>query len=227
MTSIAMINYDLPWNPMRIEQRIGRIDRFGQESPKVHIYNLVVEDSIQVDIYERLLDRIGIFKNCIGDLEAILDKELENTGIRNIQEWFQSLEKELYCNKLSDEERREKIDAIAKAIETEDRNLEDITTGLTNTLTNDTYFRKAIGAIDKYHQYVTSEDVLNYVRLLVEKRLPSCVLTQDSVNEKVYHLIAKPDEDCIDEGWYGPRTPVLDVRGLECYGDNDWVLTLI
>ena len=185
----AMVNYDLPWNPMVVEQRIGRIDRFGQKSPKVHIYNLVVEDSIQVDIYERLLDRIGIFKDCIGDLEAILDKDLENNGVRNIQEWFQSLEKELYCNKLSEEERREKIDAIAKAIETEDRNLEDITTGLTNTLTNDTYFRKAIGAIDKYHQYVTADDVLNYIRLLIEKRLPSCVLTQDSTNEKVYHLV--------------------------------------
>lgn len=50
---------------------------------------------------------------------------------------------------------------------------------------------------------------------------------RDLYNEKVYHLIAKPDEDCIDEGWYGRRTPVLDVRGLECNGDNDWVLTLI
>ena len=184
----AMVNYDLPWNPMVVEQRIGRIDRFGQKSPKVHIYNLVVEDSIQVDIYERLLDRIGIFKNCIGDLEAILDKDLENNGMRNIQEWFQSLEKELYCNKLTEAERREKIDAIAKAIEIEDRHIEDISTGLTNTLTNDTYFRKAIGAIDKYRQYVTSEEVLNYVRLLIEKRLPSCVLSQDQNNEKVYIL---------------------------------------
>ena len=184
----AMVNYDLPWNPMVVEQRIGRIDRFGQKSPKVHIYNLVVEDSIQVDIYERLLDRIGIFKNCIGDLEAILDKDLENSGMRNIQEWFQSLEKELYCNKLTETERREKIDAIAKAIETEDRNLEEISTGLTNTLTNDTYFRKAIGDIDKYGQYVTSDEVLNYVRLLILKRLPSCVLTQDPVNPTVYHF---------------------------------------
>jgi superfamily II DNA or RNA helicase len=184
----AMVNYDLPWNPMVVEQRIGRIDRFGQKSPKVHIYNLVVENSIQVDIYERLLDRIGIFKTCIGDLEAILDKELENSGMKNIQEWFQSLEKELYCNKLSEKERREKIDAIAKAIETEDHNLEEISTGLTNTLTNDTYFRKAIGAIDKYRQYVTSEEVLNFVRLIIEKRLPSCVLSQDSANENVYHL---------------------------------------
>ena len=184
----AMVNYDLPWNPMVVEQRIGRIDRFGQKSPKVHIYNLVVEDSIQVDIYERLLDRIGIFKNCIGDLEAILDKDLEITGARNIQEWFQSLEKELYCNKLTDQERREKIDAIAKAIETEDHNLEEISTGLTNTLTNDTYFRKAIGDIDKYGQYVTSEEVKNYVQLLIEKRLPSCVLIEDPDSAKVYHF---------------------------------------
>ncbi len=184
----AMVNYDLPWNPMVVEQRIGRIDRFGQKSPKVHIYNLVVKDSILVDIYERLLDRIGIFKNCIGDLEAILDKDLENSGKRNIQEWFQSLEKELYCNKLTEAERREKIDAIAKAIETEDRNLEDISTGLTNTLTNDTYFKEAIGAIDKYRQYVTSDEVLNYVRLLIEKRLPSCVLTRDPEKATVYYF---------------------------------------
>lgn len=184
----AMVNYDLPWNPMVVEQRIGRIDRFGQKSPKVHIYNLVVADSIQVDIYVRLLDRIGIFKNCIGDLEAILDKDLEGNGARNIQEWFQSLEKELYCNKLSEEERRAKIDDIARAIEVEDHNLEEISSGLTNTLTNDTYFRKAIGAIDKYRQYVTSEEVLNYIRLLIEKRLPACVLSQDAKKEKVYHL---------------------------------------
>ena len=184
----AMVNYDLPWNPMVVEQRIGRIDRFGQKSPKVHIYNLVVEDSIQVDIYERLLDRIGVFKNCIGDLEAILDKDLEDNGMRNIQEWFQSLEKELYCNKLTESERREKIDAIAKAIEIEDRNLEEITSGLTNTLTNDTYFRKAIGDIDRYGQYVTSEEVLNYVRLLILKRLSSCTLIQDQVNPTLYHF---------------------------------------
>lgn len=182
----AMVNYDLPWNPMVVEQRIGRIDRFGQKSPKVHIYNLIVRDSIQVDIYERLLDRIGIFKNCIGDLEAILDKDLENNGVRNIQEWFQSLEKELYCNKLTEAERREKIDAIARAIEIEDKNLEEISEGLTNTLTNDSYFRKAIGAIDKYRQYVTSGEVLNYIKLLIEKRLPSCSLIQDSTRPNVY-----------------------------------------
>lgn len=211
----AMVNYDLPWNPMVVEQRIGRVDRFGQKSPKVHIYNLVVENSIQVDIYERLLDRIGIFKNCIGDLEAILDKDLETKGRKNIQDWFQSLEKELYCVRLTEEERREKIDAIARAIEMEDHNIEEISTGLTDSLTNDSYFRKAIGVIDKYHQYVTSDEVLNYIRLLIEKRLPSCVLSQDDNNGNVFHLMIPVSQPRILTSFLEENLPVGRGSDLE------------
>ena len=75
----SMVNYDLPWNPMVVEQRIGRIDRFGQKSPVVNIYNLIVAGSIQEDIYMRLLDRIGIFRGTIGDMEAILDSPFAKT----------------------------------------------------------------------------------------------------------------------------------------------------
>ena len=53
-----MINYDLPWNPMRIEQRIGRIDRRGQSSEFVNIYNLITSDTVDADIYNRCLLRI-------------------------------------------------------------------------------------------------------------------------------------------------------------------------
>ncbi|MFA0025976.1 helicase-related protein, partial [Vibrio sp. 10N.261.49.A5] len=41
----VLINYDLPWNPMRIEQRIGRIDRYGQKSEKIHIINFCYADT--------------------------------------------------------------------------------------------------------------------------------------------------------------------------------------
>lgn len=172
----AMVNYDLPWNPMVVEQRIGRIDRFGQKSEKVHIYNLIVENSIQVDIYTRLLDRIGIFKNCIGDLEAILDKDLEQNGVRNIQEWFNKLEKELYISKRSPDEIRKRIDDVARAIITEKQNIEEVSEGLTNTLTNDVYFKKEIESIDTLNRYVTERELYNYLALLVEKRLPACVI---------------------------------------------------
>ena len=184
----SMVNYDLPWNPMIVEQRIGRIDRFGQTSPKVHIYNLVIENSIQVDIYTRLLDRIDIFKNCIGDLEAILDKDLQQNGVRNIQEWFTRLETELYCNKVSEEERRQKVDAIAKAILTERKNLEEVNKGLTNTLTNDLYFQNEIESINRNNRYVTEDEVENYVRLLIEKKIPTACLIRNPNLEKTFML---------------------------------------
>lgn len=67
-----MINYDLPWNPMAIEQRIGRIDRRGQKSESVSIYNMITNGTVDADIYYRCLMRIGIFENSIGECDEIL-----------------------------------------------------------------------------------------------------------------------------------------------------------
>ena len=72
----TIVNYDLPWNPMRVEQRIGRIDRFGQQSEKVFIFNMFVPETIESDILGRLYDRIGLFRDSIGDLEPILRDEM-------------------------------------------------------------------------------------------------------------------------------------------------------
>ena len=68
----ALVNYDLPWNPMRVEQRIGRIDRFGQQHEVIHIYNFHVPGTIETDIFERLYERIHVFEESIGELEPIL-----------------------------------------------------------------------------------------------------------------------------------------------------------
>lgn len=188
----AIVNYDLPWNPMVVEQRIGRIDRFGQESPVVNIYNLLVKDSIQEDIYTRLLDRIGIFRGCIGDLEAILDKDLDrmgNIGIKNLREWISSMGKELYCTKISKEDRQKKISAIERAIIVEQRNLEEISEGLTNTLTNDIYFKNEIENIRNNHRYVTEKELVNYLRILILTKLTTCNLEPINEDELQYRLV--------------------------------------
>ena len=67
-----IINYDLPWNPMKIEQRIGRIDRYGQESETVAIINFITPGTVDADIYERCLWRIGVFQHAVGGSEEIL-----------------------------------------------------------------------------------------------------------------------------------------------------------
>lgn len=74
----VIVNYDLPWNPMVVEQRIGRLDRIGQESERIVIVNLVVADSIEERILQRLLDKIGIFRDSIGELDPIIGSEIEN-----------------------------------------------------------------------------------------------------------------------------------------------------
>lgn len=66
-----LVNYDLPWNPMRVEQRIGRVDRIGQEEP-VSIFNLWVKGTIEERVLEVLEDRINVFEEAVGGLDPIL-----------------------------------------------------------------------------------------------------------------------------------------------------------
>lgn len=72
----SLINYDLPYNPMRIEQRIGRIDRMGQKADKIIIGNLCIENTIDVVINRVLLSRIADAADLVGELEPIIAKEL-------------------------------------------------------------------------------------------------------------------------------------------------------
>ena len=67
-----MVNYDLPWNPMAVEQRIGRIDRRGQASDKVWIVNVITPGTVDADIYNRCLMKLGVFTESIGECEEIL-----------------------------------------------------------------------------------------------------------------------------------------------------------
>jgi len=67
-----LINYDMPWNPMRVEQRIGRIDRIGQVFETVEILNYFYSGTVEETIYTRLSDRIGWFNQVVGELQPIL-----------------------------------------------------------------------------------------------------------------------------------------------------------
>ncbi len=182
----SMVNYDLPWNPMVVEQRIGRIDRFGQQSPIVNIYNLIVADSIQEDIYMRLLDRIGIFRDTIGDLEAILDAPIGKDGGLSIQDIYNKLEKELYTSKLTPKERQRKIDEVERAIENEKENIRQLEEGLTNTLTNDAYFKDEINRILNNNAYVTEAELKNYLDSIIRQELTTCNLVE--VEPDIYDL---------------------------------------
>ncbi len=68
----ALVNYDMPWNPMRVEQRIGRIDRVGQRNATIRVVNLHYEGTVETAVYRRLRQRIGLFEQVVGRLQPIL-----------------------------------------------------------------------------------------------------------------------------------------------------------
>ncbi|MFX3615941.1 MAG: DEAD/DEAH box helicase [Sporolactobacillus sp.] len=91
----GMINYDLPWNPMAIEQRIGRIHRIGQ-TRDVFVYNLVAQDTIEHYILDLLDRKINMFELVVGEVDAILG-DIENEDDFSelmMQSWVQADSKE-------------------------------------------------------------------------------------------------------------------------------------
>lgn len=85
----ALINYNMPWNPMRVEQRIGRIDRLGQVYEDIKITNLHYEDTVETDVYLALRERIGLFSQYVGKLQPILatlTRSIANAALSNCSE---------------------------------------------------------------------------------------------------------------------------------------------
>jgi SNF2 family DNA or RNA helicase len=78
----AVCNFDLPWNPMRIEQRIGRLSRIGQ-TQDIHVYNLVAAGTVEEAVLHLLEAKLNLFELVIGEVDMILgnldeDREFED-----------------------------------------------------------------------------------------------------------------------------------------------------
>lgn len=148
----VMFNYDLPWNPMKVEQRIGRIDRLGQKAESISIVNFAVRGTIEEKILNRLYTRIGIFERSIGALEPILGEK------------SQQLEFELLSRHLTPEQQEQRIEETYQAIEHE-RQLEDQLVEQSSVfLGSADYILDQIGIAREVGRRITSDDI----RLFIE-----------------------------------------------------------
>ena len=111
----VIINYDLPWNPMRVEQRIGRCDRLGQRSDKVYVGNLASTGTIEQRILSRLYERLHIFERALGGLEVILGEKIA------------SFERDVFTRDLSPQQQDEHLERISQAIENREQQRKSVT----------------------------------------------------------------------------------------------------
>ncbi len=177
----VLFNYDLPWNPMRIEQRIGRIDRLGQKAEKINIINLVYANTIDERILSRLYERLDIFRRSLGDLEAILGEIIER------------LTSDLLSKDLSPQQEEHRIDQTKFAIERIRNEQEDLEGQASNLIAHGGYILEQVHAARQFTRRIREEDLFVFVKDYLELYAPGHVLKETSGSEHEY-IIRLPSE---------------------------------
>ena len=155
-----IINYDLPWNPMKVEQRIGRVDRLGQQSDRILIFNFSLTDTIEDRVLARLYRRIGIFERTLGDLEAIIGEQIRR------------LTRDLLSRHLTPEQENERIERTALAIENRRRELESLEAEADKLVSGDGYFQDQLDRIRRGGELLGAADREAFVRGFLEEAHP-------------------------------------------------------
>ena len=178
----VMFNYDLPWNPMKVEQRIGRLDRYGQKSDKILIYNFSTKGTIDDIILERLYERINIFRRYIGDLEEILGDKITQ------------LTRSMFDPKLTSEQKAERAEATAVAIAREIRELEEFESVNQRFLGQDEYFTDEISSIRNSKRFITSQEVQHLVHFFLSRVDKATTLRPTKRGNKDVYVLKASDE---------------------------------
>lgn len=160
----VIFNYDLPWNPMRVEQRIGRLDRYGQRHEKILIYNFSMVGTIDDEILNRLYQRINIFERYIGDLDAILGDQITE------------LTKEIFNTKLTYEQKVQKIEKVAENIARRKKELEEFEGECQKFIGQDEYFNQEVTRILETKRFITSDEVLFLLRFFLKRNFARTTL---------------------------------------------------
>jgi len=177
----TVFNYDLPWNPMRVEQRIGRIDRYGQKSELIHVYSLVLNDTIEQRILARLYERIKVFEESIGDLEVILGNEIYE------------LQKEIFQSNLTPEQQEERTERMLRTIENKRIEAEEFSEEQDRFMGQDIIFQQQFEEMESGGRFISEAEVRALVVEFLNEACPGSRLTPSPRNDHVFSLRARQD----------------------------------
>jgi superfamily II DNA or RNA helicase len=179
--SSLLVNYDLPWNPMKIEQRIGRIDRIGQQAERILIWNIFCADTLDDRVYHRLLSRLHVFEAALGATEAILGEKVREMTY------------ELLRHHLSSEEEEAVIEQTAVAVEINSRHEEELEQEAIRLVAHGDYIQEKIHSIRDLNRFVSDADLLNYVKGYFERAFPGSQFIPGDSPETAWEVELTPE----------------------------------
>jgi len=174
--SSLVINYDLPWNPMRVEQRIGRIDRLGQAASVIQIWNLFYNDSIDDRVYMKLYGKLEIFTNALGGMEDIIGERIDELTARYLR------------HGLSEAELTAQIVEIEMAIENMrvlERELDDKSMQL---VAHGDFIKQAINEAREFGRFVRVDDLIAYVDEFFKRRYSPSTLHCIDLSKQLFKI---------------------------------------
>jgi superfamily II DNA or RNA helicase len=171
----TVFNYDLPWNPMRVEQRIGRVDRLGQAADAVTIVNLLHRGTIDDEIYRRLYERLHLCEQALGGFEAVLGEEIAR------------LAPDLLMGRLTPAQMAHRIDQTSQAIENRlklERQLEEEAAAL---IAHGDRITMAIRAAHEMHRWIGARDLARYLGDALASLFPGSAI-RDLARDDTYEF---------------------------------------
>lgn len=204
-----LINYDLPWNPMRIEQRIGRLDRIGQKADKILIWNLFHDSTIDARIYDKLHDKFKMCTSVLGDFEIVLG------------DMFRQLSLDLLL--LTPEEQSKRLEQAERAIINKKIENEKLENNAAELAAYGDYILERIQA--EQGKKITSKDLSSYVIGTIRKLYPT-LLSSKTQNENEYTLsfpvaFASDFAEFCERNGYGSHSRILqNYSNITCSFNN-------
>ena len=177
----TVINYDLPWNPMRVEQRIGRVDRYGQQSESVRVYSLVLNDTIEDRILKRLYERINVFVESIGDIETILGEQI------------QTLQREIFRARLTPEEENALLETNLLAIESRQLQSKEFEQNRDSLMGQDVIFQQEFDERESSGKFISGSEIKALVQEFISEACPRSSLRSESQDPNIFKLYAEDD----------------------------------
>ncbi|MGF1495867.1 MAG: SNF2-related protein [Elainellaceae cyanobacterium] len=176
-----LVNYDRPWNPMKVEQRIGRLDRLGQKAERISIINFSLVDTVEERILDRLYERINIFQESIGDLENIMGEVTEQLLVQ------------LFESNLTFEEQKQRANDTIMALLKERALQDELEQEAINMLAFSDHILRSITDSREQGRWLQPDELHAFVEDCFSRYYPGTVIAPKSGHGQLYEITLAED----------------------------------